>query len=100
MQSRLCTAPPLLPRPRVPCRTVYIEGNKIVEVSDNTTVNVPHVLNFRQAVVSPGVIDVHIHLNEPGREDWEGEQYGTVAATTIIQQLVPEQYRELARGLK
>lgn len=24
-------------------------------------------------VVSPGLIDTHVHFNEPGREQWEGE---------------------------
>ena len=31
------------------------------------------VLDFKSAVISPGVIDVHMHMNEPGREEWEGE---------------------------
>lgn len=31
------------------------------------------VLDFDDAVVSPGLIDVHVHMNEPGREEWEGE---------------------------
>ena len=30
------------------------------------------ILNFGDATVSPGLIDVHTHMNEPGREDWEG----------------------------
>ncbi|KXZ50155.1 hypothetical protein GPECTOR_17g791 [Gonium pectorale] len=68
---------------------VYISGSKIVDVSENTTVDMPHVLNFKDAVISPGVIDVHIHLNEPGREEWEGISNGTRAAvsggvTTVI----------------
>jgi len=37
----------------------------------------------------PGVIDVHVHVNEPGRTDWEGFETATQAAaaggtTTII----------------
>jgi allantoinase len=49
----------------------------------------PAVLNFKHAVISPGVIDVHIHLNEPGRAEWEGMWNGTLAAayggvTTVI----------------
>ncbi|KAG2492833.1 hypothetical protein HYH03_008988 [Edaphochlamys debaryana] len=68
---------------------VYIEGTKIAEITENTTVTVPHVLNFKDAVISPGVIDVHIHLNEPGRVEWEGMINGTRAAvsggvTTLI----------------
>ncbi len=40
-------------------------------------------------VVMPGVIDVHVHINEPGRTDWEGFDTATQAAaaggsTTIV----------------
>ena len=30
-------------------------------------------------MVLPGVIDVHLHFNEPGREDWEGAAAGSRA---------------------
>ncbi len=30
------------------------------------------VLDYGDAVVAPGLIDVHVHMNEPGREEWEG----------------------------
>ena len=41
------------------------------------------------AVLMPGVIDAHVHINEPGRTDWEGFDTATLAAaaggiTTII----------------
>lgn len=47
------------------------------------------LLDFGSLVVSPGLIDVHVHLNEPGREEWEGMETGTQAAaaggvTTVI----------------
>jgi allantoinase len=47
------------------------------------------VLDLGNAVVSPGVIDVHVHLNEPGRLEWEGITTGTKAAaaggiTTVV----------------
>ncbi|MDB5197317.1 MAG: allantoinase [Flaviaesturariibacter sp.] len=40
-------------------------------------------------VLMPGVIDAHVHVNEPGRSDWEGFETATTAAaaggiTTII----------------
>lgn len=40
-------------------------------------------------VISPGVVDAHVHINEPGRTDWEGFQTATKAAaaggvTTLI----------------
>ena len=28
--------------------------------------------DYGHAVVSPGLIDVHVHMDEPGREHWEG----------------------------
>ena len=39
--------------------------------------------------ISPGLVDVHVHLNEPGREEWEGFETGTKAAaaggvTTVV----------------
>ena len=27
----------------------------------------------------PGVVDAHVHMNEPGRADWEGFETGTRA---------------------
>ncbi|CAD7697443.1 unnamed protein product [Ostreobium quekettii] len=47
------------------------------------------VFNYGGAVVAPGIIDVHVHLNMPGREDWEGMVSGTRAAaaggvTTVV----------------
>src|SRR5438094_5051074 len=41
------------------------------------------------AVVMPGVVDTHVHVNEPGRTDWEGFATATRAAaaggvTTIV----------------
>lgn len=40
-------------------------------------------------VVMPGLVDAHVHLNEPGRTEWEGFATGTKAAaaggvTTVI----------------
>jgi allantoinase len=48
-----------------------------------------HVIDAGTAVVMPGLIDTHVHCNEPGREDWEGFASATRAAaaggiTTIV----------------
>ncbi len=42
-----------------------------------------------QLALLPGLVDTHVHLNEPGRTDWEGFETGTRAAaaggyTTLI----------------
>src|SRR5262249_6762545 len=42
------------------------------------------------AVILPGLVDTHVHINEPGRTDWEGFETATRAAavggvTTLIE---------------
>ncbi len=36
-------------------------------------------INARHLAILPGVIDVHVHFNEPGRADWEGAATGSQA---------------------
>jgi allantoinase len=48
------------------------------------------VEDFGDAVISPGVVDAHVHINEPGRGDWEGFETATQAAaaggvTTLVE---------------
>lgn len=45
--------------------------------------------NVSPLVIMPGLVDAHVHLNEPGRTEWEGFATGTRAAaaggvTTVI----------------
>ncbi|MDQ3097334.1 MAG: amidohydrolase family protein, partial [Chloroflexota bacterium] len=37
-------------------------------------------LDARGLVVFPGVVDAHVHFNDPGRADWEGWERGTRGA--------------------
>ncbi|CAG8769881.1 939_t:CDS:2, partial [Cetraspora pellucida] len=53
----------------------FLENDKFIDAGDN--------------LVMPGIVDAHVHLNEPGRTDWEGFESGTKAAaaggvTTVI----------------
>jgi len=46
-------------------------------------------LDAGSSVVLPGLVDTHVHLNDPGRSDWEGFDSGTRAAaaggvTTVV----------------
>ncbi len=48
-----------------------------------------HVYDAGKFVVMPGLVDTHVHINEPGRTDWEGFETATRAAaaggvTTLI----------------
>src|SRR5437016_13165124 len=36
--------------------------------------------DFGDAVVMPGLVDSHVHINEPGRTDWAGVHSATRAA--------------------
>ena len=47
------------------------------------------VINVADLAVSPGLVDTHVHINEPGRSDWEGFDTATRAAaaggvTTLV----------------
>ena len=55
------------------------------EVKDGT-----ESIDARGLVVLPGVVDPHVHFNEPGRESWEGWEAGTRGAarggvTTVLE---------------
>jgi allantoinase len=46
-------------------------------------------LDYSPRLLLPGLVDAHVHLNEPGRTEWEGFDTGTKAAasggvTTVI----------------
>jgi allantoinase len=64
--------------------TVRHENGVIVEVGDGPTDD-----DFGDLVVMPGLVDSHVHVNDPGRSDWEGFPSATRAAaaggtTTIV----------------
>lgn len=61
--------------------TVLVEGSKIVSVHAGKVAEEDIVLeDFGNAVLMPGLIDAHVHINEPGRTEWEGFATATQAA--------------------
>ena len=61
--------------------SIHIRGETIERVVAHG--NVPSgvsIVDVGDDVVMPGVVDTHVHLNEPGRTDWEGFVTGTRAA--------------------
>ncbi|XP_071726508.1 allantoinase-like isoform X2 [Rutidosis leptorrhynchoides] len=72
---------------------VEINGGSIVSLVDEKDwqgkVKNEPVIDYGEAVVMPGLIDAHAHLDDPGRAEWEGFPSGTKAAaaggiTTLI----------------
>ncbi|GAA5969772.1 hypothetical protein JCM3765_003452 [Sporobolomyces pararoseus] len=43
---------------------------------------VQEYLDVRDQWILPGLVDCHVHLNEPGRTEWEGFRTGTIAAVS------------------
>ncbi len=64
--------------------TIVVDGDKIVELRSDVNSAVE-----TDAVILPGLVDCHVHVNEPGRTEWEGFATATRAAaaggiTTIV----------------
>ena len=57
--------------------TISIEQNKIVGIR---FIKDDNAIDFGNAVIMPGCIDAHVHINEPGRTEWEGFETATLAA--------------------
>ncbi len=58
---------------------IGIAGGKIVAVSTSIDVVARETIDASGLHVFPGVIDAHVHFNEPGRTDWEGIETGSRA---------------------
>ena len=57
---------------------IAIENGRIVEVGDGLERGAQEI-DAQGLAVLPGVIDVHLHFNEPGRTEWEGAASGSRA---------------------
>src|SRR5699024_11365259 len=62
-----------------PC-TVLIENKRIKEVAPTIQETADKEIDCGERLITPGFIDVHIHLREPGGEDKETIATGTMAA--------------------
>jgi allantoinase len=59
--------------------SVAIEGGRIVEVAPEIYGAAREELDAAGLHVFPGLIDPHVHFNEPGRTEWEGIATGSAA---------------------
>lgn len=54
-----------------------VKDGIVVEIGDDIDGEADVVWDAEGQYVFPGLIDVHVHFNEPGREDWEGFSTGS-----------------------
>ena len=63
--------------------TVVVEGEQVASVREWS--DLPHgadLHDYGELVLMPGLVDSHVHINEPGRTEWEGFATATRAAAT------------------
>ena len=72
-------------------RSIHIREERIVFVGeyDDVVAGCEVVEAGAESVVMPGLVDTHVHINAPGRTEWEGFRSATLAAaaggvTTVV----------------
>src|SRR5438067_13141403 len=69
---------------------VLVKDGIIVDILSGLSEEVCQTeINIGESVLMPGIIDPHVHINEPGRTDWEGFNTATRSAaaggvTTLV----------------
>lgn len=70
--------------------TLLVEHGRIAAVADwGEAPRDSKLRDFGDSVILPGLVDSHVHINEPGRTEWEGFRTATQAAaaggvTTLV----------------
>jgi allantoinase len=60
---------------------ILVEGERIqAVVSPDLVSHHCKIYDFGEAAILPGLVDSHVHINDPGREEWEGFETATRAA--------------------
>jgi len=68
---------------------ILVEGKKISKVAKDIQTKAETIIDATNRIVAPGIIDMHVHMREPGREDKETVASATAAAakggvTTVL----------------
>ncbi len=69
--------------------TIVIAGERIASVLDYDAAVGCEAEDLGDKAILPGLVDTHVHINEPGRTEWEGFNTATQAAaaggiTTVV----------------
>lgn len=69
---------------------IVVQDGRIAGIADHgVETQGAEVIDAGSLVVLPGLVDTHVHINDPGRADWEGFAHATRAAaaggvTTLV----------------
>lgn len=61
-------------------RDILVENGKIIKVAKMIKESAERTIEATGKIILPGLVDMHVHLREPGREDKETIETGTKAA--------------------
>ncbi len=70
--------------------SIHIHNGRIAAIAErNGSLANGEIMNVGNSVVMPSLVDTHVHVNEPGRTEWEGFATATRAAaaggvTTLV----------------
>ena len=71
--------------------SVAVNGGKVTEVvAGDAALEARKVIDVEGKLLLPGLVDGHVHFNQPGRDHWEGYRTGSMAAaaggvTTVLE---------------
>src|SRR5215831_847271 len=75
---------------RVAPASIHVRNGRIQAIKNFSEISdCPLIEADDESIAMPGLVDSHVHVNEPGRTDWEGFATATRAAaaggvTTIV----------------
>ncbi|WP_407269809.1 allantoinase [Radiobacillus sp. PE A8.2] len=56
---------------------IAVKDGIITDIAESITASGAKIIDAEGKHIFPGMIDVHVHFNEPGRADWEGISTGS-----------------------
>lgn len=70
--------------------SLTLDEGRIRAIGDYLSAPGSEVVDYGSLAILPGLLDTHVHFNEPGRTEWEGWRTGTSAAlaggvTTVVE---------------
>ena len=69
---------------------ILLDKGMIAKIGTSLKASNAKVLDAKGQLVMPGLIDIHVHLREPGREDKETIETGSRSAASIIEWARPD----------